>query len=174
MTNTLNPTSTETEHSVGNTPASVNNVLRHVLLVTAVVVTAVGGWGVSAHFLKADPPATGQGPLASLDQSAFAGATGVWIEHVTMIGGGGLLEIRYRILDVDKSEIVHDTVNPPRLVTSDGFEIRFQRHDHSHDDDNRLGATYSEQLVNLGSVVSRGDTVTVIVGTYNLEGVVVQ
>jgi len=111
--------------------------------------------------------------MASVDQSEFAGETGIWIESVSLIGGGGLIEIRFRILDVDKSEIVHDTDNPPRIVAEDGFEIRFQRHEHGHDDENRLGGLYQEQLINLGGLVSRGDVITVIVGDVVLENVTV-
>jgi len=149
-------------------------VLGRVLLAIGVLLATVGGWSVSSRLFADDSTPSGLGPMESIDQSAFAGDTGIWIEHVSLIGGGGLIEIRFRVLDVDKSEIVHDTVNPPRIVGPDGFEIRYQRHEHSHSDDNRLGGTYQEQLVNLGSKIRRGDRVTVRVGTFELKGVTVQ
>jgi len=139
-----------------------------------VIVALVAGWSGSSWLLGGnDSAVVGSGPMASVDQSEFAGETGIWIESVSLIGGGGLIEIRFRILDVDKSEIVHDTENPPRIIAEDGFEIRFQRHEHGHSDENRLGGVYQEQLMNLGGLVSRGDVITVIVGETVLENVTV-
>jgi len=148
--------------------------LHWVGAVALIIVALVVGWSGSSWLLSGDDSAVvGSGPMASVDQSEFAGETGIWIESVSLIGGGGLIEIRFRILDVDKSEIVHDTDNPPRIVAEDGFEIRFQRHEHGHDDENRLGGLYQEQLINLGGLVSRGDVITVIVGDVVLENVTV-
>lgn len=124
---------------------------------------------------RGDGPVTvaSEGPLA-VDQTEFAANTGIWIEHVGLIGNNGLIEIRYRTLDSDLSSVVHDLENPPRIVTSDGVELRIPPHEHSHARINNLGITYNEQLVNLGGLLSRGEVVTVYFGKYELPGVVVQ
>ncbi len=153
---------------------SNGSFLRYVVMALAIAVAAVGGWSATSRFVSNEATPVGLGPMESVDQSVFAGQTGVWIEHVALLGGNGLIEIRYRILDVDKSEIVHDTELPPRIVDSDGFVIRYQRHEHSHDRVNRLGATYGEEIVNIGRTISSGDVVTVMIGGYELEGVTVQ
>ncbi|RMH73919.1 MAG: hypothetical protein D6683_13035 [Actinomyces sp.] len=149
-----------------------------VVVAALVAVTTLGAWWTATAVLDRGGERIGIGPrddlLGGLDQSAFAGATGVWIEDVQLVAGGGLINIRYRILDVEKSEVVHDLDNPPRIITSDGFEISFQRHQHAHDRENRLGTIYGEQLVNLGGLVHHGDRVTVIIGTERLEGVTVR
>jgi len=145
-----------------------------VLLALGLLLAAVGGWSVAHRLSDTESTPVGLGPMESIDQSAFAANTGLWIEHVTLLGGGGIIEIRYRVLDVDKSQVVHDTVNVPRIITADGLEINFQRHEHSHERDTRLGSTDSEQLVNIGSSVRRGDKITVIIGLDELPGVVVQ
>ena len=142
-------------------------------LVLAFVLVALAGWGAGSRLLGPEAEFVGGGPAGDLDQSAFAGATGVWVEHVALVGGGGLIEIRYRILDADRSQIVHDVDEPPR-IEMDGYELRFQRHEHSHVRENRLGATYNEQLVNLGNVFRRGDIVSVRIGPHELEGVEIQ
>lgn len=145
---------------------------RWVAVVAALALVGLAGWGAGATMLDGDG-AVRSGPAGELDQSEFAGATGVSIEHVAVVGGGGLVEIRYRVLDVDRSEIVHDFDEPPRIAMQ-GYELQWQRHEHSHERDNRLGTTYNEQLVNLGGVFQRGDIVSVRIGPYELEGVEIQ
>jgi len=170
------PAAADTATTDSSTKAGpgMGSAMGKLLVALAVAVAAIGGWSLSSRLMADSPAPVGLGPMQRVDQSTFAGGTGIWIEHVSIIGGGGLIEIRYRILDVDKSEVVHDTVNPPRLVTSDGLELRLQRMDHGHDRDNRLGTTYNEQLVNQGGQLQRGETVTVHVGEFELPGVVVQ
>ncbi len=144
--------------------------LRVVLVVAGLVLMVLAVW--SQVLRPSGPPAlAGEGPLAGVDQTVFAAETGVWIEHVALVAGDGVLEIRYRILDVDKSEIVHDIDFPPRLVTTGGSEYSIPRHDHAHVRENRLAATYNEQVMNLGGQIERGDVVTVYVGQYAIEGV---
>ena len=155
-------------------PASDHTPFRGVLMVVAVTIALLAGCTLAGRIGADESAKAGLGPMESVDQSAFAGETGVWIEHVSLIGGGGLIEIRFRILDSDKSEIVHDVVSPPRLIASDGFEVRYQRHEHGHDRVNRLGATYNEQLINIGNQVQRGEIVTVLIGEAELKGVPVQ
>jgi len=158
----------------GSTGQFDRAALRWLGAIVALVAVMLSSWSVVTRLTEESSPATGLGPMESVDQAEFAGATGVWIEHVSLVGGNGLIEIRYRILDVEKSEIVHDFDYPPRIIHEDGFELRFQRHEHSHERENRLGATYNEQLVNLATYFSRGDTVTVLVGQHALEGVPIQ
>ena len=148
--------------------------MRGVLMVAAVAIAVLAGWTVASRITAGEPAQSGLGPMESIDQSTFAGETGLWIEHVSLTGSAGLIEVRYRILDADKSQIVHDFDNPPRIIAPDGFEIRFQRHEHSHVRDNRLGSTYNEQLVNVGNYLSKGEFVTVAVGEFELAGVPVQ
>ncbi len=148
------------------------------VVVAVASLVALSGWWTVTTVLDGEGTTIGLGPrddlLDGLDQSAFAGATGVWIEEVRLIGGDGLVEIRYRILDSEKSEIVHDLEYPPRLITTSGYEMSFQRHEHSHDRINRLGTIYGEQLINVGNEVKRGDRVTVMIGLEALEGVPVR
>ncbi len=148
--------------------------LRWLGALIAIVAVALSSWGVAGRFTEQSGPAAGLGPMDSIDQAGFAGETGVWVEHVRLLGGGGLLEIRYRILEVERSEIVHSVDYPPRIFHEDGFELRWQRHEHAHVRENRLGATYNEQLVNLGSYFEKGDVVTVYIGEQALEGVPIQ
>lgn len=148
--------------------------LRWLGALIAIMAVGLSSWSVVGRITDQAPPATGLGPMESVDQASFAGTTGVWIEHVRLLGAGGLVEIRYRILDVEKSEIVHDYDYPPRIFHEDGFELRWQRHEHSHVRENRLGATYNEQLVNLGSYFEKGDEITVYIGETALEGVPLQ
>lgn len=111
--------------------------------------------------------------MSEIDQTAFVAETGVEIDHAALIGGGGLIEIRYRIVNVERSEIVHSVEFPPRIVHDD-FELAIPRHEHSHDRENRIGASYNEQVINYGGIAARGDLITVVIGTTALEGVPLQ
>ena len=176
MSPLMTPVESSVRESIGSVDEGAPNsrIVQRVLLVVGLLLATVGGWSVAQRLSSSDPAPAGLGPMESLDQSVFAANTGLWIEHVSLIGGGGIIQIRYRVLDVDKSQVVHDTVNVPRIVTADGFEINFQRHEHSHERNTRLGSTDSEQLVNIGSAVKRGDKITVIIGLDELPGVIVQ
>ena len=141
------------------------------LIGAAVVLAVICGWLVFSATSRTDSTAA-VGPL-EIDQSHFAAETGVWIEHLALLAGGGVIEIRYRIIDGPKSQIVHDLDNPPRLILDDGFELDVPRHEHPHDYENIVASTYNEQVVNLGGMVERGDEVTVVIGTTELPGVTV-
>jgi len=176
MTSLITPIepTTDESHDSATEVASGSRTMQRVLLVLGLLLATVGGWSVAHRLSASEPAPAGLGPMESIDQSVFAANTGLWIEHVSLVGGGGIIQIRYRVLDIDKSQVIHDTVNVPRIITADGFEISFQRHEHSHERDTRLGSTDNEQLVNIGSAVKRGDKITVIIGLEELPGVVVQ
>ncbi len=169
-------TQTVTTRAAQEGPVSLprsDRPLGVVVGVAAAVLLLLAVW--SQLLRPSGPPVlSGEGPLAGVDQTVFAAETGVWVEHVALIAGDGVIEIRYRILDVDKSEVVHDTDLPPRLVTSEGSEFSVPRHDHAHVRDNRLAATYNEQVMNTGGQIDRGDVVTVHIGQFAVEGVRVQ
>ncbi len=116
-----------------------------------------------------------QDPMAGMSQTAFTEATGVRILRVNSTAGGGMIDMRYQVVDPDKAVIVHDTKNQPSLL-NEATEQAIDRpfHDHSSRSQLRAGATYNEILVNESGVIKPGDRVTIFIGQARLEHVVVQ
>ena len=118
------------------------------------------------------------GPLAqsrqARAQAIFEAETGIRIVWVAIAAGGGMVDLRYQILDPDKSLIVHDDDNPPTLIDeATGQILATPFHEHGFDL-LQTGVTYSELFVNGGGVLERGDTITITVGDARLEQIMVQ
>jgi len=115
----------------------------------------------------------GQSPAAA--EAAFIEETGIRILRVALVADGGMLDLRYQILDPDKAVVAHDTETPPTLVDDDsGQELKTPFHDHTNDRDFRPGLTYFELILNPQGVIRRGDSISVLMGDARLEHVVVE
>jgi hypothetical protein len=108
-------------------------------------------------------------------QAAFTEATGVQILRVATTAGGGILDLRYRVLDPDKAVVVHDKERPPQIIHEATRQIanRPFMH-HSKGRDLHAAVTYYELLLNPNEVMRPGDAVTVVIGGAKLEHVIVQ
>src|SRR5262245_10831493 len=53
-------------------------------------------------------------PAVSAD--GLPGRSGVRITQVAVTGGGGLVDLRFRVLDPDKAHALHDPTTPPAVV----------------------------------------------------------
>lgn len=115
-------------------------------------------------------------PLAGIAQTAFTEATGIRILLVFSTAGGGMIDVRYQVIDPDKAVIIHDTQNPPRLMNETSQKtIERPFHDHSSRTELRVGGIYQEILVNEGGVIKPGDLITIFIGSdARLEHVPVQ
>jgi hypothetical protein len=108
-------------------------------------------------------------------QTAFIDQTGIRVIRVNVTLGGGGLALRYQVVDPDKAVVIHDDANPPGFVVeTTGQLLNRPWHDHAHDGALNPGVTYYEIIKNNGGAVRPGDTVTVLIGPYRLERVVVQ
>ncbi len=131
----------------------------------------LGGWAIIA-----DRDDRGTDPrAAAIAQAAFEEVTGVQILRVAITAGGGILDLRYRVLDPDKAIVVHDKDNPPAIIheASNRTANRPFMH-HKKARDMHLAVTYYELLLNPGEIVKPGDPVTVVLGGAKLEHVIVQ
>jgi hypothetical protein len=135
------------------------------------VILAVRGWG---------PFAAGDGPASSsvaMPASAAIEATyGVRIESVAVTAGGGMIQLRYQILDGDKAEALHGTESAPAVVSSNGTVYADPgMAGHSHvGKTGTSGSSDTLLLADAGGAVHRGDVVTVRIGSLELHGVRVQ
>lgn len=110
-----------------------------------------------------------------ISQSAFEEATGVHIVRVVLAAGGGMIDLRYQVIDPDKALVIHDSENPPAIMDeATGKIFATPWMNHSHSGEYQAGVTYYTILMNSGGVLAKGSKVTVILGGARLEHIVVQ
>jgi len=107
-------------------------------------------------------------------RAVFEAETGIRVVRVVIVGGGGLVDLQYQVLDPDKSLAIHDDDNPPTLVDeASGNVVAIPFHEHSFQD-LHTAITYHELLMNGGGLLETGSKVTLTLGASRLEGIVVQ
>jgi hypothetical protein len=107
-----------------------------------------------------------------LSGPAFTAKTGVEVAQVAVTGGGGLVDLRYRVVDPDKANAVHERQNPPGLVDeATGAPVWQLVMGHAHKGQLKAGVTYYLVFYNPDDVVKRGNLVTVQLGGARLQHV---
>ena len=118
-------------------------------------------------------PAQWQRPVVS--EAGLAERSGVRIQHVAVSGGGGLLDLRFQVVDPDKAAAVHDVATPAAVVDeSTGLVVKELLMGHSHTAPFKTGVTYYLVFENPGNLVQRGSDVSVLLGNAQVEHVVVE
>jgi len=121
----------------------------------------------------ATAPAQWQRPVVS--EAGLAERSGVRIQHVALSGGGGLLDLRFQVVDPDKAAAVHDLATPAAVVDeTTGLVVNQLLMGHSHTAPFKTGVTYYLVFENPGNLVQRGSDVSVLLGNAQVEHVVVE
>jgi hypothetical protein len=144
-------------------------------LVAALAFWVVSGWADErpASRPRAATPTRWQRPVVS--EAGLAEQTGVQIEHVSVSGGGGLVDLRFQVVDPDKAAVVHDIATPAAVVDeSTGLVVNQLLMGHSHTAPFKPGVTYYLVFENPGNLVHRGSDVSVLLGNAQVEHVVVE
>jgi hypothetical protein len=150
-------------------------------LTGALVVLAVAGLALwlpnrSTGATKAADvvPLSLERPVVSPD--GLAERSGVKITHVAVTGGGGLIDLRYRVFDPDKANTLHDKRTPPTLVDEqNGLVVNRLLMNHAvHKGPLQAGVSYYLVFNNPGNLVRRGSMVTVLLGDAEVQHVVVR
>ncbi|MDX6667857.1 MAG: hypothetical protein QOK04_1237, partial [Solirubrobacteraceae bacterium] len=120
--------------------------------------------------------APAQHPLPpAVSHAGLAERTGVRLVRVAVTGGGGLLDVRYQILDPGKATTLHDPGTPPAVVYEPtNTPIEGLLMGHAPHAPQRVGVTSYLVFVNPGNIVHRGDRVSVILGAARLRHVTVR
>ncbi|HEY7489521.1 MAG TPA: hypothetical protein VIH59_00210 [Candidatus Tectomicrobia bacterium] len=144
---------------------------RFVLVAGCMLLAALVVW-----MIVAPSPHGGAGQVAlARSQVTFEEATGVRLRWIAMTAGGGMIDLRYQVLDPDKALIVHDKERPPRIIDeATGRILSRPWMAHAHKRGQRTAVTYNQLLMNSGGILKRGSQVTVVIGDARLEHVVVQ
>jgi hypothetical protein len=150
------------------------HVLGFLVGVGIAVALALAALWLTRSSSGAQPEAASEPPPV-LSIAAFEETTGVRVTQVAVTGGGGLVDLRFQVLDPDKAGAVHSPETPPMLIHEPtGFQVSHLVMNHSHKGPFKAGVTYYLIFYNSGDVVLRGDTVTVQLGEARLAHVPVR
>ena len=151
-------------------PLPTRKVERALLLAGLALLAALAVWMILSQSVLGP----GQN-AADMPQTAFEAETGVRLVHVALTAGGGMIDLRYQIVDPDKAVIVHDEETPPTLVDeATGQAISTTWHEHDSTQELHTGVNYYELIMNPDGIIKRGNTVTLIIGDARLEHIRVQ
>jgi hypothetical protein len=155
----------------GNRPLRVVGVLTGIVL--TVVVAGVVLW--VTHRGGADPaaatvPVEWRRPVVSADD--LVQRSGVKITVVAVTGDGGLVDLRFKVIDPDRANTLHDPRTPPAVVDErSGLVVHELFMDHSHSGPYQAGVTYYLVFNNPGNWIQRGSRVRVLLGDAQVEHV---
>lgn len=164
------------EEMLANPPRSLHMTTpqRIGLLTIMLLVTGVALWFAVPRLVAPGSPAAVPS-MENVPQAAFVEATGARIVLVALTAQGGMVDVRYQVVDPDKAVVFHDDEKPLRLIDeASGRVLDTPWHSHEHDGAYTAGVTYYQLLVNAGGVLKRGSLVTVMIGDVRLEHVPVQ
>ena len=99
---------------------------------------------------------------------------GVTITQVAVTGGGGLVDLRYRVIDPNAAASLHDPATPPALIDEQsGLVVRDLVMNHSHTGPFHQGETYYLVFENPDNWIHRGSKVTVLLGAVEVRRITV-
>jgi hypothetical protein len=120
-----------------------------------------------------DPPPQWQRP--SVSAAGLAERSGVRLVRVAVTGGGGLLDLRYQVVDPNKAVAVHENQTPPAIIDErTGLVLNRLLMGHAHHGKLKPAVSYYLIFENTGNWVRRGSEVTVLLGDAQVEHVVVK
>jgi hypothetical protein len=112
-------------------------------------------------------------PLVSA--SGLVERSGVKITQVAVTGDGGLVDLRFTVVDANKAAALHDPAHPPAVVDQrSGLVVKDLLMSHAHTSPFKAGVTYYLVFNNPGNWVHRGDKVAVLLGNARVENVTVR
>jgi predicted phosphodiesterase len=119
-------------------------------------------------------PLTLQRPV--VDEAGLMEKSGVRIVYVAVTADGGLIDLRYQVIDPDKAATVHDEdTYPPTIIDeSTGLVVDNLLMGHLHTREFNAGQTYYLIFENPGNLVRQGSTVSVLLGDAELDQVIVK
>jgi hypothetical protein len=117
-------------------------------------------------------PVSWQRPLVSAD--SLVQHSGVQITQVAVTGDGGLVDLRFKVVDPERANSLHDPATPPAVVDENsGLVVHELFMNHSHTGPYKAGVTYYLVFVNPGNWVHHGSRVSVMLGNAQVEHVLV-
>jgi hypothetical protein len=123
--------------------------------------------GVAGARLDTTPPL--------LSPAEFARRAGVRIVRVAITGDGGLVDLRYQVIDSSAADSIHDPDAPPQIVDERTRVVVNELYmGHAHHGQLKVAHTYYLIFNNPGNLLRAGTRVTVQLGAARLAHVPVR
>lgn len=138
-------------------------------LMVAVLLVLNGGREAATQGPRPLPPA--------VNAAGLLDAVGARVLRVTSAGDGGLIDVRYQIVDAEKAVALHDVKRPPALVDEQTGQVisrQIMGMNHAHGGTYNNGETYFYEFEDSTGLLQPGDRVSVVLGPVRLEHVRVQ
>jgi hypothetical protein len=120
-----------------------------------------------------EPPPNWRRP--SVSASGLAERSGVRLIRVAVTGDGGLLDLRFQVVDPSKAVAVHEKQTPPAIIDErSGLVLDRLLMGHAHHGPLKPAVSYYLIFENTSNWVHRGSEVTVLLGDAEVEHVVVE
>ena len=141
--------------------------------VTAVVVVmaAAGSYVVSHR----GGPARGVAPVGAVTDAVMEDRYGVRVDLVGLTALGGLIELRFTVLDKDKATgLFHDATMTPQMVVEKSGTVLHPPSGMAHKLVLLNGASYFMLFTNVADAVHSGDLVSIAVDQVRIEHIPVK
>lgn len=143
--------------------------------VALAVVTLARGSGEGPATVAGAPSTASAWQRTIVSEADLPGRSGVRISQVAVTAGGGLIDLRFQVVDAERADAVHDDAYPPAVVQeSSGLVVKDLLMGHSHTEAFHAGQTYYLVFENPGNLVKRGDKVSVLLGDAEVDGVTIK
>jgi hypothetical protein len=156
--------------NIGKWHGPLGITLNHVLGVVLggmLIAGAIFGWRILTASRQEWAPGTM--PVSEEIEEKF----GVRFTFLAVTAEGGMVELRYRVIDEDKAaNFGHYTETAPMLVSEDTGEVVDVTIMGLHNHRVEPGRTYYVLYRNTGGALKSGRPVTIAIGNYELEHVV--
>ena len=154
-------------------------------VVLAIVATGVSIWIASlvpitdtaavAAEPSFDPRIAAMYQRPAVSDTGLVGVSGVRIVQVALTGGGGLIDVRFQVVDPNKADAINADATPPALVDEEsGLVVNAPLMGHQGTHAYKSGLTYYIVFENPGNLVQRDGKVSVLLGNAQVEHVVVR
>lgn len=151
--------------------SAVRSLLRPLLVAVGIAVMVLGILAVRGVGPFADNQ--GSAPKSVPVSAEFENVYGIRISSVDITAAGGMIQIRYQVLDGDKAEALHSADTAPMIIGADGVQYSAPgMAGHTHVGKvSGSGSSDTLLLANSGGGVHPGDVVTVRIGDIELRRV---
>ncbi|MEZ4866171.1 MAG: hypothetical protein R3C14_32945 [Caldilineaceae bacterium] len=124
----------------------------------------------------ASTTASAQPTTTVVSAETLAERFGLQITLIGVTAGGGIVDLRYKILDKDKAEfMVGDPDNPPILIAEEsGVTLTAPNQAMKHHSELVEGRTQYRFYPNTNNAVRPGSPVSVVIGSIRLESIIAQ
>ncbi|SCG77071.1 hypothetical protein [Micromonospora inositola] len=150
-------------------------------LTGVVLAIALTGFALAAGRASTDGAKTADNPVPAawarpvVDADSLGQRSGVRITRVAVTGGGGLVDLRFTVVDPELANTLHDDGTPPAVVDEQsGLVVHELLMNHSHTGAYKTGITYYLVFENPGNWIHRGGRVSVLLGNAQVEHVAVR